>query len=222
MPMNKADLFDAFRKAASVEFEDIPPEICIDYAFSVDFECKLKKLIKKEKQRLWHFINTGPKRVIIIMMVFALLFSTACSIPSIREPICSFFVEVYKDFVHYVFEDGIDSIKTKYKLIAVPSGFSKTTVFETESIIVTTYENSNGDYLEFSQTITDDVDLYLDSERGELTVIDTTNVKYYLYTRENLIHIVFVRDSYVFNLTYQGELEKEVIFDIATSMAAVE
>lgn len=101
MSMTKAELKNAFREAAAYEFRDIPhDESLIQYEFSAEFEKKMSKLINRQKKKTWHWVNTAPKRIALIAAVAIMLFTTACSVPEIREPVVKFFSEVYVNMYH--------------------------------------------------------------------------------------------------------------------------
>lgn len=102
MSMTKAEFKKAFREAASYEFRGVPRDDSqIQYKFSAEFEQKIAKLIQKEKSFFWHFVNTASKRAAVIILVFVILFTTACSVKAIREPIVRFLIEVYETFNSY-------------------------------------------------------------------------------------------------------------------------
>lgn len=66
MPKNKKEFDKAFREVVSTEFADIPEnEGDIDYEFSEQFNAKMQRLIKEQKQPWYIFTNTVTKRVAI-------------------------------------------------------------------------------------------------------------------------------------------------------------
>ena len=149
MAISVDEFKDALRKVVSSEFANIPEdENSIDYVFSERFNKKMEKLLKAQKKVYWKFINTAAKRVAIIFLVFIALFTTACSIKEIREPVVRFIIETYEKFNQYFFEgDTTDEISYEYKIKNIPDGFAQTEKFKSENTILTTYGNITGEVI---------------------------------------------------------------------------
>ncbi len=217
MSMTKAELKNAFREAASYEFRDIPRDNSqIQHEFSPEFEQKIEKLIRKEKKVLWHFVNTASKRVAVIVAVFMMLFTTACSVEAIREPIVRFLIEVYETFTEYRFEgDTAETITKEYRLSIVPDGFTQTDYVEEDAVIITTYENTLGDMIRFTQSITSDTSLKIDNENNDLEIVNISGREVHLYTQDNLITAVWIEDTYLFKVSCHGDnFTKQDVIDI--------
>lgn len=138
MAMSRSDFNNALREAVSSEFTDIPTdESSINYTFSERFIKKMDKLIRSQKKVYYNFINTVSKRVAIIFLVVVTLFTTACSVKAIREPIVNFIKQVYEAFTHYSFEgETTDKITREYFIDEIPKGFEQTNKTKNDNIIV--------------------------------------------------------------------------------------
>lgn len=216
MSMTKAELKNAFREAASYEFRDVPrDDSMIQHEFSPEFEQKIEKLIRKEKKFLWHFVNTASKRVAVIAAVFVMLFTTACSVEAIREPIVRFLIEVYESFTEYNFEgEKSDTITKEYKISGIPEGFTQTDYFRDDTGITTTYENEHGDKIRFSQTITSGTDITIDGEHAETKSVDVSGREFQLYLREDISVAFWIEDIYVLKIVYHGSVSEQGMIDI--------
>lgn len=222
MPMNDAQFKEAFREVISAEFCDVPHnESDIAYDFSPDFKKRMQKLIKSEKSALWHLFNTRFKKAAVIFIVFSILFTTACSVKSIREPIVNFFVEIYEKFTHFIFEGELkNEIETEYSPSYLPKGFSKISTSKEATMIITTYGNEAGQIIEFSQIITDDIDLFFDVEKGNINELSINGITAEIYKSEDFTQAAWTCDSYVITISCFGSFSDEDIYKIIESVKA--
>lgn len=220
MSMTKAELKKAFREAASYEFRDVPrDDSLIQHEFSPEFERKIEKLIRKEKTFFWHFVNTASKRVAVIAVVLVMLFTTACSMEAIREPIVRFLIEVYESFTEYRFEgEKSGTITKEYTMTTVPEGYEETDYLKDEVGITTTYENSYGNMIRFSQTITDETYLSIDGEYAETEVRDVSGREVHLYLRDGISVAFWIEDTYLLKIVCHGSFTEQDIIDIIESI----
>lgn len=216
MSMTKAELKNAFREAASYEFREIPrDDSLIQHEFSPEFERKIAKLIQKEKEFFWHFVNTASKRVAVIAAVLVMLLTTACSVEAIREPIVRFLIEVYETFTEYTFEgEKSETITKEYQMSTVPEGFTQTDYFKEDAVIITTYENSDGDMIRFSQSITTDTNLFIDNESSVTKIIDVSGREVHLYIQDGLPSAIWLEDTYLFKVFCHGDFSEQSVIDI--------
>lgn len=216
MSMTKAELKNAFREATSYEFREIPrDDSLIQHEFSPEFERKIAKLIQKEKEFFWHFVNTASKRVAVIAAVLVMLLTTACSVEAIREPIVRFLIEVYETFTEYTFEgEKSETITKEYQMSTVPEGFTQTDYFKEDAVIITTYENSDGDMIRFSQSITTDTNLFIDNESSVTKIIDVSGREVHLYIQDGLTSAIWLEDTYLFKVFCHGDFSEQSVIDI--------
>lgn len=207
MAISSNEFNKAFREVISTEFSHISTdESSIDFIFSKKFEQKMKKLIAKQKKTYWQFVNTAMKRVAVASMAFIIIFTMTFSVKAIREPIVDFFIEVYETFTRYLFAgDTTDTITYEYKITNLPEGFTQTTTVKDDNLIMTVYENSNGDSIELSQSTTQDAQFTLDTEIGDVDTKIIAGNHVDIYTIDNLTQAMWVEDEYFFILTYVGE-----------------
>lgn len=222
MAMTKVELLNAIREAATYEFRDIPRDDSqIPHKFSAEFEYKIAKLIQKEKSFFWHFINTASKRVAVIVLVFVMLFTTACSVKAIREPIVRFLTEVYETFTQYFFEgEKTNVITEKYQISAIPTGFSEESVFETDTVITVVYQNAQNNTIHFTQSITDGTTIYLDSEKGDRKTIAVSEYEVHLYSQNGVLFAMWVHDGYYFEVVCYGDFSENHMISLIQSVSA--
>ena len=222
MAMTKVELMNAFREAATYEFRDIPrDDSLIPHKFSTEFEYKIAKLIQKEKSFFWHFINTAAKRVAVIVLVFVMLFTTACSVKAIREPIVKFLTEVYETFTEYFFEGEKTCVITeKYYISAVPDGFVEESMYETDTTINIVYRSGENNTIHYTQAVTDETTIYLDTEQADSKTIAVSEYEVHLYTQEGVLYAMWTSNGYYFEIICYGDFCEDDMVSLIQSVSA--
>lgn len=221
MAMTKVELMNAFREAATYEFRDIPRDDAqIPHKFSAEFEYKIAKLIQKEKSFFWHFVNTASKRVALIVLVFVMLFTTACSVKAIREPIVRFLTEVYETFTEYFFEGEKTTVITeKYYILAIPDGFVKESVYETDTTINIVYRSGENNTVHYTQAVTDETTIYLDTEKADSKTISVSEYEVHLYAQEGVLYAMWTSNGYYFEIICYGDFSEDDIISLIQSVS---
>lgn len=218
---NKKLKFDnAVREVIAMEFTDIPRnEDEIDLAFSPKFEAKMEKLIAKEKNSFWRITNTPRKRLAVILVAIMILFTTACGIDAIREPIVNFIMEVADTFYDFIYNGEVtNTISYEYQLVPVPDGFEEVSVERTDPTVIRTYIDGSGNQIVLSQNISDGTTVAIDSEKGTITTVTVNNIEAVIYEYDNVAQAIWSSDSYVFFLTYYGDIEISAMQDLISSV----
>ena len=221
MAMTKAEFKNAFREAATYEFRDIPrDDTQIPHKFSAEFEYKITKLIQKEKSFFWHFVNTASKRVALIVLVFVMLFTTACSVKAIREPIVRFLTEVYETFTEYFFEGEKTSVITeKYYISAIPDGFVEESAYETDTTINIVYQSSENNTIHYTQAVTDETTIYLDTEKTDSKTINVSEYEVHLYAQKGVLYAMWTSNGYYFEIICYGDFSEDDIVGLIQSVS---
>ncbi len=220
MAIKRNEFLEALRRVVSAEFEHIPKtEEEIDYTFSQRFMKRMLRLFRNRKKLYWKFVNTGAKRVAVILVAAALVFATACSFKPIREPIMRFITEIYETFTAYFFEgDTVGVIEKEYALEEPPEGFVEVERTVGERFITTVYENSSGDTITIVQMPTDEIQLLLDREMesSETEIVNGTEVVFYdLGTRKQMM---WIKDHYYFDVVSTGDVDMEILKKIVADL----
>lgn len=202
MAMNKADFFNALREAACEEFADVPREN-LNYIFSFRFETAMEKLIKNERRPSWHFVNTARKRILIAVTILSALLATACTVPAIREPLVTFFVEMQETFYHISVQGEVSrKIEQEYLPAEIPQGFSEKYIIKEPAAIIRRYQNRDGEYFEFMQSASNGANIYYDVKNARQQDVIINSRKVNLYSNELYIKALWAQDGYVFMITY--------------------
>lgn len=221
MAMTRCDFNNILREAISSEFANIPTdERCIYYDFSNRFHKKMEKLIRSQKKVYYSLINTAAKRVAIILLIAVTLFTTACSVKAIREPVVNFIKHVYETFTHYSFEgETTDKISKEYFVAEVPEGFEQTNKITNDAIVVTEFTHASGDVIEFTQMTTAyAMGYFVDNEYSDITTEIINGIEVAFKKWYDVQSAIWSKDGYVFSLDCYGDLERNVMIDIIKSI----
>ncbi len=211
MAIAREDLKEILRNAVSFEFTHIPnDENAIDLQFSQQFSDRMDKLLIAQQKIYWRYVNTFAKRVAIACFVFVIMFTTACSVDEIREPIVNFVREIHEKFIQYFVEgDTTRKLSHEYNIYDLPEGFTEIEVNRSETQVFKVYKNSLGETIEFTQVASQETQHYYDMEQGNVSRENVGGMEVEFYVHEELITSIWIKDTYLFELTYYGNGSKE-------------
>lgn len=221
MAISKAQFKNAFRAVVSAEFSHIPgDESSIDYTFSERFNKRMAKLIKSQRNPYWCLINTAAKRAAVIFVAIITLFTAAFSVKAIREPVLRFIKEVYETFTRYTYEgDMADKITKEYVLTYIPDGFEQTSKIENENSIITTYKNSSGATIVFTQQTTQNHSGYaVDIESGNTRMEKVDGIDVVFEEFYDVKTAILLKDGYVVIIDCHGDMNFETIKQMIASI----
>ena len=221
MAMSKTDFKNAFREVISRQFLHIPAdENSIEFTFSERFNKRMAKLIKAQRKAYYSFINTAYKRVAIICIIIFTMFTAACSVKEIREPIVNFIKQVYETFIHYSFDGDTTEVITKeYNITQIPDGFKEIGKIKTDSSIITTYENASGDIIEFFQQATyNNSGLFLDNENTTIRKEIVNGIEVETQEWYDTKSAIWTYDGYFFMIDCSGNIDFDTIKQLISSI----
>ena len=212
MSMTKAELMNVFRDAASAEFADFSPyESDYNYEFSERFERRMDRLIRSESRAAWRFVNTNPKRLIILIVaVIMALTAAACAVPEIRESIAGFFVRMFSDHAEIGLSETIrESIEDSYELDPVPDGFSLSLKKATEFYVYLEYIDSNGNLIILDQKAVHDSPISFDNCSGAYCERSINGKSVLIQFTDNFTQAYWEEEGYLFQLWYSSSVDAE-------------
>lgn len=220
---------DNFRKALfdalTPEYKQILDDASDTHEFSVEFERKMQKLIKRRNKPYYKIINTVGKRVACIIVIVLLASSvTVLSVDALRNAVADFFVNIYEKFstVQSVNED-------------------KTAPTTIEDIYAITYDLGDYDVIyeekdNYSYNITyikDDVvidflqytkDMYdqnVNTEDAEISTISITSKEAIIFLdNQSYHHLIWDNGDYILNI--RSNIDEDALICIAESVQKVE
>lgn len=221
MAMTRAQLNQAFREVASMEFADIPcDEAQIQFNFSDKFTQKMEKLIARQKKPYWEYMNTAGKKIAIVAILVLSITVTVFSNEEVRASMLRWCEDVYEEYIEYFFQgDTTTEIFHEYQLTSIPSGFDKVSQIEDVGIRIVKYSNDEEDIIKFEQYATKGYSYVVDNEKAKVSTITVRGieVKLYEYERE-LMGAMWVEDGYYMSLTYYGCEDIEVVKKLIESI----
>ena len=159
--------------------------------------------------------NTVAKRVAVVLVVLMFITLTACSIPSVRAAVVEFIKETYENCIHlFTDEAGSKKISEHYVLTELPDGFTEINRTETDPMYITHYQNSDGDEIVLTQSITDQFSIHMDNEHGIISEIIISGRKVTIYESDDCIVAVWIQDQYAFNLTVYGDCDLDLMIKL--------
>ncbi len=221
MSISREEFNLAFREAFSTEFSHIPyNEDEIDITLSDRFIRRMDKLISAQKKPYYKLVSTAAKRAAIILVALLAVFTAACSVKSIREPILKFVKEIFETVTHYSVEgDTVDTIKQACAPTYLPEGFAESSRVETDSIIKIDYTNSFGEIIEFKQTITNNSAGYFvdnESKNSSIEIINDISIEF--KEKNNSKTALWTNNGYTFEINCFCDTDFETIKRIVISI----
>ena len=213
--MTRAELNQAFREVASMEFAEVLYEDEISYCFSDAFVRKMEKLIARQRKPYWKYANTAAKRVAIVAILVICIAMTALSNEEVRASMLQWCSDVYEEYIRYYFEgDTTKVIEHEYRLTMIPEGFEKVYEQRDKENVVIGYENENGNYIQFEQHATEVYEFVVDNEQMEWSniIIDDEEVK--MYEHPDLIGAIWIEDGYAMHIVYHGCQDVKTIYEM--------
>ncbi len=117
---------------------------------SAETEQKMERLLDRQKQFYYSFINTAAKRVACVLVAVLLAVTvTTFSVEALREGFVHFVVEMF-DGGSSVEMPGEPSNQAPKKLSRIPNGYTLVSKTENEQTMICLYEGANHQNFQFS------------------------------------------------------------------------
>ena len=211
MSMTKTELFDALRTVQAEEFADVTEYA--EYTFSDSVEKRMERLIRKERSRAWHLVNTGKKRAVLIAAIIILMALTACSIPSVRNAVKGFFLEQYRDRYEAVIEDdSVSKLDYVYTFEPLPEGFVLEDGIKEFADIQRKYSDSAGRewyLIQDSGASMGSITFY--KEFGSVSEMEIDENTVYFYRSEGFTYSIWMQNGYLLQLYCYDDVDLDTM-----------
>ena len=224
MSLTKSEVRSAFREAAARSYAHIPPAEEIDHVFSESFYRRMESLVEEERRGSWRLLSRRRRRTLLVAAILtAALLLTACS-PALREAVAELVVSIREELVEYRFKPGLNKeLETIYVLDPVPEGFEFVSQTKhTAHYVETFYQDSQETPMTLSQAIAEDLNGIVDSEQGEILILNESNTPLLIYSSETLTSASWIFDGYYMHLFYFGYMGSNQIVSLITTLAPME
>lgn len=219
------ELKEALIRADFYEMNSLPNDEQIQHTFSLKFERKMRKLIRKSKKQLPRkkpLLHLRKKTLVLIAALIAVLSVSVLAVPPVREKIGDFAAQIYEKFTHIFWEDeeilypvsnNFQGVKPKY----IPDGFELVTVDEDDKVFLE-YKNEidQKDFIFYFQNRLESISTLLNTEGAKPEEL-TWNGFSAVYLSNQNIQLFLWHDG-VYTYQIQSTLDKEVILQIAESV----
>lgn len=213
-------LKEALKVINQWEYENLHLETLEEVIPSPRYQKRMERLIKRQNQSYWKYVNTVRKRVAVFAVAIALAFALSMSVSAVREPIVEFFVNVYERFVEFFYdEDDIarapDTIETVYTLGYVPEGYEIECFEIRESMACWRWIGTNKDKIAFSQYIFEG-DYFLDGEESDFEILYVENLEVAYICKNSMKKFYWNTPEYAFQLMLSDNFSKQECLRIIT------
>ena len=209
MDKTNLELFkQALTEAVSNKFDIITANCTEEIACSEKHNLAMRAIVYG-KTDTKHICSPRMKRIIAILVAAALLL-TSCGI-IFRNEIREVFKDLFASITFREDESKVETIEDIYQLEYVPDGYS----LEEENIsllsVVYKFVDKKGNIIKFKQSVLNNIDFVIDSEKGYSEIIDIEKYDvYYRYT--DTYHCYIWNDSkYALKLKSNIPLSNETI-----------
>ena len=172
-----------------------------DFPFTENFEKKMKKLIRQQKNIFYFMLPKTIRRVACILMIILVISASTMSVNAVKEHIRGFKMDTFVDHIEIfegdpiVNENAEDFTGDKIKEM-LPDGFELVDEVKNEIGVMQEYKNGE-QYLLFSIVYEKDGTILLDNEQSEMkTCYDADG------------------NEYIFNMQKEGKQITVLWFDI--------
>ena len=208
--MTRLEFFDALRTVQSEEFAQIPADF--EHTFSPEFERRMDKLIRNQRRKSWHLVNTRAKRIAILAAVLILLFLTACAVPTVRETVKDFFLRSLGDrYELVVADDSVSGLDKVFSFRELPQGFELTGGYEYPNMIEREYTDTDGAKWYLIQHIPRDLQVSYSKEKGQITQSKLGDGNLYFYSRNGFTYAVWMKKGYLMELYCYKDADRDTM-----------
>lgn len=205
MTFSKEQISQAFTEVLNERVPDLSN--IPDHTFSERFEKNMNRLIKKEAAHPWAVSHMLARNLIAAALVIVLLFAMCMSVGAVRNKIFNFFLQHFDMYDSVIFEltESKEYIEKEYTVTEIPEGFILKEKNLTPTRHLDIYENGNGEFLNFDQTISLEDGISVDNERAGYTAMEIDGNGVYISENTEFIALAWERDGYVFDIVAYWE-----------------
>lgn len=216
-------LKETFKEINQWEYENLHLDTLEEVIPSTRYKKRMDRLIRRQKQPCWKYVNTVGKRVAVFVLAIAITFVLSMSVAAVREPVVEFFVNVYEKFVEFFYgEDDIakapDTIETVYTLGYVPEGYELESCNLNKLYTTFVWTNDTGNRIVFSQGVLGAWN-QLDNENSNYEILYMNDLSVaYIDKKYNQYYYWHAAD-YNFSLFVSDDIiTQEIVAEIIESM----
>lgn len=170
----------AFGESRDRMLAQLPDDGELDHVFSGEFEEKMRRMIRTEKQSPWQRRMPVFARRVAVIVVAAVVGFSACvmSVDAWKQGLFKMVEEKFPEYSSITYEpvDGAAGVAeftlAEYQPTYLPDGFRLTDQLLADSINWSTYTNAEGDMISFQQSILGGGTMAINTEGSQLEKFD--------------------------------------------------
>lgn len=215
-------LKEALKEINKWEYENLHLDTLEEVIPSPRYRKRMERLIKRQKQPYWKYINTVGKRVAVFAVSIALAVALSMSVSAVREPVVEFFVNVYEKFVEFFYDENDiarapDTIETVYTLGYVPMGYELVSCEIGALVTRFVWTNQNGERISFSQGLLSEYSL-LDNEDSNYEIIYMDDIPVAYFEKGDVRHYYWNSNEYRFAVQISSDISWEIFEKLMISI----
>ncbi len=194
--------------------------------FSPEFEARMQKLIRRQKNPYYLVFNTVGKRVAAVTItILVALTVTTFSVKAFREPFVRFITEMFEKFTSIVFvkdeEDTPQStfIFEKKEPQYIPEGYVLGSTTQTSVYYEAEYTREGYEPIRYWQQRNGNTEMNIDTESIDYRKVYVGENEGMLYMNKDAMNLVFCNEQYRFLLVAPTTLAEDEIIHMAKSIA---
>lgn len=219
-------LKEALKEINKWEYENLHLDALEEVIPSIRYQKRMERLIRRQKQPYWRYVNTIGKRVAVFAVAIALAVALSLSVSAVREPVVKFFINVYEKFVEFFYDENDiarapDAIETVYTLGYVPEGYELERCEIGDLVTRFVWTNQNGERISFSQGV---LGLWnqMDNDNSNYEILYVDKMYIACLVKENNEYFYWQEDNYRFTLHIPRDLPFECVRKIIESIMTYE
>ena len=223
--MTRDEVKHAFRDAISEDYErELAKYQNETPDFSEEFLDKMNRLIKKEKNPLWHMVNTHSKRILLVFSCCVIIMLSLNTIPKVRAYTLDFLESIFATHIELErSQENTISIMKEYVITDLPEDYQLSSQLYDPGTIMHEYTNKNGNIITLEQFSTSGaISLAYDQESGVETEIDIEDYTAQLYTNKDYYSLSWCTEDATLKLSCYGGLTEEEFISIGLSVKPAE
>ena len=192
----------ALREAMYIDCERVLNNLPdVEPNFSLAFEKKMQKLIKRRSHSYYPLIATAGRRAACIIAAVIIIAAAPLSVKAVRDAVKEFVIKIFSDHqnvaVSTIAENAPETIEEVYT-IDVPEGFELTEELVTDGWVNQIYKKEDK-YIDLTQVVLSMFHANIDTETTTMEILIEDGIEYQLYNYENAYRIIWKYDGYVFS-----------------------
>lgn len=214
-------LAQAFLEAEKRDYEAI--DTTQMWVPSYKFNQSMNSLIKKEKTRVWKYINTTGKKVAVIILVCILFSSFAMSVEAIRTPVVRFVTVIYETFTKIIIDNSPKNsppaiINQKLCPSLMIEGYEQTSEHNDVLIYQLRWVNKNNDEIVYQQNTLANYSAIIDTEKSPHEYINIDQGEAIYFKSNDKHSVIWNNESYAFKITCPLSISIDDLIRLANSV----